>query len=216
MVFFREPGEAFSLLTVLQMGRNYEHNADGFVYLYAPNGNTEGTMNQLVLSRVRKDRILDRSCYEFFAGRGADGSSRWVRDIGQRAPVHTFPSGWVNAKVHPYSWHPSVAYIAPLKAYMMLNWGIGCAADGMWFDKPSYLGCWIASRPEGPWRQIHGETEWTPVGDRKARAYQPQIAPKWIASDGSSFWMVWTDFQIIDDSRPYYSFNAQKVQILVR
>ena len=45
---------------------------DGYVYLYAPNGNTEGTMNQLVLVRVPKDRILDRKAYEFFAG-GGDG-----------------------------------------------------------------------------------------------------------------------------------------------
>ena len=75
MIFFREPREAFSLITVLQMGKSYRHNSDGFVYLYAPNGNTEGTMNQLVLARVPKDRILDRRSYEFFAGRNSNGST---------------------------------------------------------------------------------------------------------------------------------------------
>jgi len=214
MVFFNEPGEAFSLLSVLQYGRNYEYNRDGFVYVYAPNGNTEGTMNQLVMFRVRKDRIRDRRAYEFFAARNPDGSAAWTKDIESRGVVHTFPSGWVNTLIHPYSWHPSVVYVAPLHVYLMANWGMGCGPDGMWFGKPSYLGFWTASEPWGPWTQIHEETEWMPGGDRGARAYQPQIAPKWIAQDGSSFWLVWTDFQDVNTGKPFYSFNAQKVRVL--
>jgi hypothetical protein len=212
MLFF-EPDEAFSLLTVLQMGRNYRDNTDGFVYIYAPNGNTEGTMNQLVLCRVPKEHILDRKAYRFFAGRNAAGSAEWSDDIGDRSPVHTFPSGWVNTKVHPYAWHPSVVFIRPLEIYLMANWGMGCASDGAWFDKPSYLGFWTAKDPWGPWAQVYEDTVWTPDRDANARAYQPQIAPKWIAQDGRSFWLVWTDFQEINGARPYYAFNTQKVEI---
>jgi hypothetical protein len=90
---------------------------------------------------------------------------------------------------------------------------MGCAPDGMWFGKPSYLGFWIAPQPWGPWTQVHEETAWTPLGDGKARCYQPQISPKWLAEDGRSFWLVWTDFQVIDGERPHYAFNAQKVLI---
>ena len=72
-----------------------------------------------------------------------------------------------------------------------------------------------------------------------ARAYQPQISPKWIAEDGKSFWLVWTDFQNTSEfaptlgkafaakrhedfmrlmiesrrHRPYYAFNAQRVDL---
>ena len=215
MVFFCEPGDAFSLLTVLQMGRNYSHNRDGFVYLYAPNGNTEGTMNQVVLCRVPKGRMRDRSAYEFFVARDSDGDAAWSSRIEVRGVVHTFPSGWVNTKVHPYAWHPSVVYWAPLGLYLMANWGMGCNAAGEWFGKPSYLGFWTAPAPWGPWTQIHEEVEWTPAGDPGARAYQPQIAPKWLSGDGDSFWLVWTDFQVVDGKRPYYSFNAQKVEVSV-
>jgi hypothetical protein len=214
MAFFCEPGDAFSLLTVLQMGRNYRDNPDGYVYVYAPNGNTEGTMNQLVMFRVRRERVLERPAYEFFAARNPDGSAEWTADINARGIVHTFPSGWVNTQVHPYAWHPSVVYNAPLGVYLMANWGMGCAPDGMWFGKPSYLGFWTASRPWGPWTQIHEETAWMPAGDPEARAYQPQIAPRWIAPDGKSFWLVWTDFQVIDDRRPFYAFNMQQARIL--
>ena len=220
MVFFEEPGDAFSLLTVLQMGKNYQHNTDGFIYVYAPNGNTEGSMNQLVMFRVPKDRILDRRAYEFFAGRSVDGKPKWSRRLEDRGVVHTFPSGWVNKYVHPYAWHPSVVYYEPLGLYLMANWGMGCSPTGHWFGKPSYLGFWTAPQPWGPWTQVHEETVWTPAGDAGARVYQPQIAPKWIADDGLSFWLVWTDFQVIEDSsshngRPYYSFNVQKVQVVV-
>jgi hypothetical protein len=247
MAFFEEPGEAFSLLTVLQMGRNYEANKDGYVYVYAPNGNVEGTMNQLVMFRVPKESLLDRGAYEFFAGLDAEGSASWSKAIEDRGIVHTFPSGWVNVNGHPYAWQPSVVYNEPLGVYLMANWGMGCTEDGeWWFGKPSYLGLWTAPNPWGPWTQIHEETAWEPDQDPGARAYQPQISPKWIAADGRSFWLVWTDYQVVGgtsdadhdelafaevrsnggsvpmelftkdaEAKPYYSFNAQRVDLIV-
>lgn len=215
MTFFEEEGDAFSLLTVLQMGQEYGQNRDGYVYVYAPNGSTERTMNQLVMFRVPKERILERGAYEFFVSRTADGGAEWSANIADRGPVHTFPSGWVNKTLSPYAWQPSVAYVEPLGVYLMANWGMGCDEKGEWFQKPSYLGFWTAPRPWGPWKQIHEETAWTPGGDRLSRAYQPQIAPKWIAADGKSFWLVWTDYQEVEGKgRPFYAFNAQRIEVL--
>jgi hypothetical protein len=224
------------------MGRNYAANNDGYVYVYSPNGATEGTMNQLVMFRVPKTQILNRGAYEYFAGLEGTGNARWAKEISARAPVHTFPSGWVNKTDHPWSWVPSVTYNAPLGIYMMATWGTGCAPDSSWFGKPSYLGIWSASHPWGPWRQIHEETSWTPGNDPAARAYSPQIAPKWIAPDGKSFWLVWSDYQAkqtdecqrvndevnraetseklaqlvpqIKQCLPYYAFNVQRVDLV--
>jgi hypothetical protein len=195
MVFFREPQNAFSLLAILQMGRNYEANRDGYVYVYAPNGITDGTMNQLVMFRVPKNQLLNRHAYEYFAGLSATGDATWCHEIEARAIVHTFPRGWVNRPSPVECWLPSVVYNAALDVYLMANWGCGTAEDGSVFSKPSYLGLWISSKPWGPWRQIHEETAWTPADDLAARCYAPQIAPKWIAADGRSFWLVWTDYQ---------------------
>ncbi len=216
MIFYEEPGEAFALITVLQMGRNYEQNRDGYVYLYAPNGNREGSMNQLVLARAPLAHLLDRRAYQFFAGCTARGDARWSPHIDERQVVLTFPAGWVNRLIHPYAWQPSVVYYAPLDVYLMANWGMGCNVNGEWFARPSYLGFWTAPQPWGPWTQVHEETAWTPAGDSAARAYQPQIAPRWIAADGSSFWLVWTDFQdVVGQGKPYYSFNAQRALVSV-
>ena len=210
MIFFDEPDEAFSLVTLLQMGKNYEHNKDGYIYGYAPFGNGEGAANQLAMLRVAKDRIRNRSEYEFFVARNHDGSAKWSDHIDDRGVVYSF------LKCHwPWTcWHPSVVYNAPFDVFMMANWAMGCGADGPSVDAPSYLGFWLADKPWGPWRQVHEEKEWTPGRDRQARAYQPQISPRWIANDGKSFWLVFSDFQNVDGEHPHYGFNYQQVEIL--
>jgi hypothetical protein len=152
-------------------------------------------MNELVMFRAPRESLMDRRAYEFFAGRRATGAAAWTADMDRRAVVHTFPRGWVNRTVHPWSWIPSVAYNPGLGQYMMVNWGTSSASDGSWFGRPSYLGPWVAPKPWGPWEQVHEETSWTPAADSAARCYQPQIAPKWIAPDGRSFWLIWSDFQ---------------------
>lgn len=201
LMFFQEPDGCFSLLSVLQMGRNYSANRDGYVYLYGLNGNVDGRMNELVLLRVRIGQVLDRSACQFFAGRQVDGRARWVQDIRDRAVVHTFPRGWVNrTNIFPgdlvvESWLPSVVYNEPLGLYLMASAGVGCTPDGKEFGKASYFGLWVSQTPWGPWRQIHEERAWTPGGDPAARAYAPQIAPKWIAPDGRSLWLVWADLR---------------------
>lgn len=201
LAFFNEPNGCFSLLSFLQMGRDYRANRDGAVYVYSPNGNLDGLMNELVMFRVPASKVLDRSAYEFFAGRTASGSPIWKKDISERRPVHVFPRGWVNSTslfpgdIVVETWLPSVVYNEPLGIYMMVGAGTGCAADGTEFARPSYLGFWVSDTPWGPWRQIHEETAWTPGGDMASRPYSPQIAPKWIAPDGKSLWLVWTDLK---------------------
>ena len=197
--FFQAPDGCFSLLAVLQNGRAYRGNRDGHVYIYGLNGSVDGLMNQLMLLRVPKDRVADRSAYRFCAGRSRSGRVRWSAHIADRRPVHTFPRGWVNyTNLFPgdlvvESWLPSVVWNEGLGLYMMASAGIGCAPDGTEFGKPSYLGLWVSDAPWGPWRQIHEDGSWTPGGDLSARAYAPQIAPGWIAPDGKSFWLVWAD-----------------------
>lgn len=199
LTFFNEPDGAFSLLAFLQQGRAHSASRDGYVYVYGLNGSVDGLMNELVMFRVREDSVADRAAYRFFSGRRGDGSARWSADIAARAPVHTFPRGWVNyTNLFPgdlvvESWLPSVTWNEGLGLYMMASAGIGCAPDGTEFGKPSYLGLYVADQPWGSWRQIHEDTAWAPDGNMAARAYAPQIAPGWIAADGRSCWLVWAD-----------------------
>lgn len=213
MLFLEEPQDAFSIISVLQMGQDYSDNRDGYIYMYAPNGNSEGTMNQLVMLRVAKDQILNRKSYEYFAGLSARGGARWSAILKDRAVVHTFPEGWVNKAAHPWAWIPSVSYNAPLGLYMMANWATapGPAPKEEWFKGPSYLGFWISPNPWGPWTQVYENRSWTPGGDPAARCYSPVIAPKWIAKDGKSFWLVWTDYQEILNEEEYQEIRSREI-----
>src|SRR5262245_37112955 len=91
------------------MGKHYRDNRDGYVYVYAPNGRTEGAMNQLVMFRVPKGKILNDEAYEYFAGLLPDGNAHWSRDISARQIVHAFPSGLVPL-IWPLAWLPSVGW----------------------------------------------------------------------------------------------------------
>ena len=244
MVFWNEPGESFGVRGILQMGQDYSANTDGYVYGYAPNGGTEGTMNQLVMFRVPKGSVTDRSAYEFFVSANADGSATWTPDLLKRGVVHTFPSGWVNRFMHPYAWMPSVTYNEALGLYLMANWATGVGEDGFWFGKPSYLGMWSSTTPWGPWEQFYENESWTPEGDQNAVCYSSVILPAWVAEDGRSFWLMWTDFQstfsaeekehwgpivpeaiksgdhktlaqYVGTGQPYYSINLQRVDLEV-
>lgn len=240
MAFWQEPDRAFSLLTFVQMGRDYSANRDGYAYLYSPNGVTSATLNQLALVRMPVASIPDRSTWEFFVGHEPDGGARWSPNIEDRGVVHTFPTGWVNEKGLSHSWQPGVTYNEPLGLFMMANWGHGAAVDSGEFSSPSYLGFYVSENAWGPWRQIHEEL-WTPEGDQNARCYQSQIPAKWIAADGKSFWLVWSDFQSLQGAeleaanerlrepglsleeklarraaiRPYYALNTQRVDLIV-
>lgn len=246
LVFFDEPQGAFSLLSILQMGRSYGANRDGYIYVYSPNGNSQETMNDLAMFRVPKGQLLHRGAYEYFGGLKSSGQAAWVKDITARRVVQSFPRGWVATSPGiPFSWFPSVVYNAPLDVYLMVNWGQGWSPGSDWFGKPSYLGFWVAPNPWGPWTQIHEETAWTPGRDAAARAYQPQIVPKWIAADGKSFWLAWPDFQTTSQesarqadeerkrivaptredelrwialtrkAKAYYGFNAQRIDLVL-
>ncbi len=143
-----------------------------------------------------------------------------------------------------WAWLPSLAYNEGLGLYMMTNWGMDLADDGKWFGRPSYLGIWVAEQPWGPWTQVHEDAHWAPGGDEHAQCYHPVIPPKWLAPDGKSFWLVWTDFQVVGTdeeraelgaateaaqaannvpalkalaraSQPYYILSAQRVGLTV-
>jgi hypothetical protein len=215
-IFLQEDGDAFNVPIVLQMGQEYVDNRDGYVYVYSPNGNTDGTMNEIVLCRVRKEELLDRAGYDFFAGFSPNGQPRWSGQIGDRKPVVTAPEGWVlplriesaaetpwrigvEVQAQPHSWTPTVVYNRALDVYMMANTGMGVGDDGRWFGKASYLGFWVADQPWGPWLQIHGDAAWSPTGDDRERAYEVNISPKWIAADGRSLWIVGTDYMDVEE-----------------
>lgn len=209
----------------VQMGRAYELNRDGYVYAYS------SSKTGVMMFRVPKAGILDKTAYEYFASRSDDGSVKWVRDFNSWAPMLSIPKGWGI---------DSIVYNAALDLYMMTG-SKGTMIAPKELYEPSSLGIWMASNPWGPWDQVHEEAAWLPGGHPSACAANPVIAPKWISEDGKSFWLVFTDLVHSGDFRqelqsvwfharsekesnrlameyckghPYYRFCVQRVDIV--
>jgi hypothetical protein len=208
-----QPEGAFASPVFLQMGKDYELNEDGYVYVYSTNGGEDGTANELVMYRVPRAHVLDRSAYEFFAGLDEEGSATWTKDITARSPVHTFPRGWVAGKMPgaiPAGWWTSVTFNPPLGLYMISASGTGQGSTGGWFGTPSYLGFWVGPTPWGPFTQVHEELAWTPENEPESRSFKPAIPPKWISEDGKSFWLIWSDYALKATANEPEEFNPDR------
>lgn len=176
MFFFEESGREhdgeaaypFSFCSFAQRGRGHEAADDGYVYIYSPEG---AQSNELLLVRVKTDRLCERKQWQFFAGRDG-GQTQWRSDLAKRQPVHVFPAkndqgehfGW-------YSWLPSVVWNPGLKLYIMANGGtyggrkMTDSADDYydaWMHTESgSLGFWYSKTPEGPWHRFFYDAKWT-------------------------------------------------------
>jgi uncharacterized protein DUF4185 len=245
MIFWSEPKDAFAGPILLQMGKDYRGNRDGYVYIYGngtadPSDEAARTSGLLVI-RVPKTQVLDREAFEYFGGLKADGSAHWVKDIREQSAVLALSDGWGT---------DCVVHNDPLGIYMLTGSRVASimsgrkqSTDQSW--SPSSLGIWVAPQPWGPWTQVHEESTWLPGGDHGARPFSPQIAPKWISKNGKSFWLVWSDLQyrgsggvgneddlygrscvseeiFVERRRrwrehhPYWAFNSQRVDLVLR
>lgn len=232
MIFWDEPNGVFSGPRILQMGKGYEDNQDGYVYGYSTRRIKDMHEGDLVMFRVGKGALLDRAAYEFFAGMLRHREARWVRDINALEPVHSFPPGWSCS---------SVVYYRALDLYLMAGWAEPMidSKETIAWSGPSSLAFWAAPAPWGPWHQVYEDHSWAPANPGGGCS-EPIIVPKWIARDGRSFWLVWTDMyhtkgfrtkSVLDlfyvtDTRmfdqgmeryrefmPYYRFNVQRFDV---
>ena len=169
MAFFEEDGEAFSLLTILQMGKNYEYNTDGYVYIYSSDGpSAYESYDQMVLARVPADRVGERGAYEFLAGVGQDGTPAWSADIARRQRVFRYPG---------HCQRSDVVYVPGLKRYLM---ALGFDHGGAW-------GLFDAPQPWGPWTTVFHTADWG-LGD----THGYRLPAKWVSDDGVTLCLVFS------------------------
>jgi CubicO group peptidase (beta-lactamase class C family) len=164
----------FGCPTFLNFGRGYAGARDGFVYIYSHDGaGAYQAADRMVLARVRKDRIRDRSAYEFFAGLGTDGRPSWSGDPDRRAAVFSNPGACRRSSI---SYHPV------LGRYLWVQVLPG--------DDPRFrggLGIYDAPEPWGPWTTAYFARDWD-VGPGETAGFPT----KWISADGRTLHLVFS------------------------
>ncbi len=166
--------ESFGCPSFLNFGQNYAGARDEYVYIYSPDANTAyARVNQLVLARVPKNKIRDRSAYEFFVQIKDDGQPLWSVDISKREPVFHNPGAC-------YRTH--VVYNPGLKRYILTMAGAG---DDTRFS--GGFGVYDAPEPWGPWTTVFYTTSWD-VGPGESNSFPS----KWFSEDGRTGWLVFS------------------------
>jgi hypothetical protein len=159
---------AFGSPAFLNFGRNYAGARDAFVYTYSQNGpSAYESDNGIILARAPKDRIRDRSSWEFFERLDGGGRPVWTADIARRGAVFHYPANCQRV---------DAVYNAGMGRYLL---AVGYDHAGGW-------GLFDAPEPWGPWTTVL-HRQWDVAGTHGYR-----LPAKWISSDGLTMTLVFS------------------------
>ena len=177
----------FGAPTFLNFGKNYAGARDGFVYAYSHDADSAYVpADRMVLARVPRGRIRDRTAYEFLRALDPGGEPVWTRDIGGRGAVF----------VHPARCYRSgISYNTGLRRYL---WTQTIPGGDTRFE--GGFGVYDAPAPWGPWTTVQFAERWD-VGPGETSSFPT----KWMSDDGRTLALVFSG----DDA-----FSVRRGQIL--
>jgi len=164
--------ESFGAPTFLNFGKNYAGARDGYVYVYSLNGDSAyEPADEMVMARVPKNEIRNRSEYEFFMGLDGSGRPTWTEDIRRRGAVFENPG---------LCYRGGVTYNAGLKRYLWCQvLPASKHAQGPRFQ--GGFGIYDAPEPWGPWTTVFYTQEWD-VGPGETSSFPT----RWMSPDGKT------------------------------
>ncbi|HEY1110438.1 MAG TPA: serine hydrolase [Opitutaceae bacterium] len=179
---------SFAVPTFLNFGKNYAGARDDYVYIYSQDGDSAYVgADHMVLARVPKARLTERSAYEFFSGTAS--APTWSRDIADRRPIFTHAG---------QCYRTGISYNAGLKRYLWCQIFPGSEhPQGPRFQ--GGFGVFDAPEPWGPWTTVFYTPAWD-VGPGDMSVFPT----KWMSADGRTLHLVFAG----DDS-----FSVRAVQL---
>jgi hypothetical protein len=167
--------KTFGCPEFVQFGPNYKGARDAYVYVVSQaNDDAYEYSPDVVMARVPKDKVSDRSAYRFFAGLDAKGKPLWSADISDRKPIFTDGRGVMRI---------SLTYNLALKRYIMT----ASHKVGEGPHNPS-LGVFEAPEPWGPWSTVYYDDHWA----GNDRVYHHKFPTKWMSPDGKTMWLLYS------------------------
>jgi len=162
----------FGCPTFLNFGKDYQGARDNFVYIYSHDDkDAYKPADRMVLARVAKNKILDRTAYEFFKVMDKQGKPLWSKDIAERGAVFTHAAMCIrsgisyNSGLHRYLWcqiHPDSKN-----------------PQGSRFQ--GGFGIYEAAEPWGPWHTVYYTRDWD-MGPGDTSSFPT----KWMSKDGKT------------------------------
>jgi hypothetical protein len=154
---------SFGSPAFLNFGRNYSGARDEYVCTYSQDGPSAYESDSgLILARVPKSKIRDRSAWEFFVDKDV-----WTPDITKRGHVFSYPANCQRV---------DVVDDPEIRRYLM---ALGYDHSGAW-------GLFDAPEPWGPWTTVL-HRQWDIQGTHGYR-----LPAKWISPDGLSLTLVFS------------------------
>jgi hypothetical protein len=180
-------GPKFGNLQFIGFGPGYSRVPSEYgnnVYAISNDSNWESG-DQLYLARVHRDRVLDRTGWEFF--HGTPERPAWTKDEAAAKPVFGDP-GHVG--------HSDMTYVPALKRFLLAVFSdtVPHREDATFretqtWEKHTELQLYEGPTPWGPWGLVYREEPW---GGPDHACYLPHLPAKWLDADGLGGWMLYS------------------------
>lgn len=171
----------FGLLGFVNFGRDYAGARDEYVYSYSQDSSRPDTpADRFVLLRAPKERVTERSAWEFFAGLDDNGQPRWSAKIEDRQGVFEHKEACLRS---------AMTYSPALKRYL---WWQQIPQPAGHRDRGDTrfdggFGVYDAPEPWGPWTTAYFTAKWD-VGPGE----HGDFPAKWMSADGRTNWLVFS------------------------
>jgi CubicO group peptidase (beta-lactamase class C family) len=177
----------------LNFGKNYSGARDNFVYIFSHDEkDAYKPADQMVMGRVPKGKITERSAYEFFAGFNKNGDPQWSGNIADRSGVFINPGRCMRG---------SISYNRGLKRYLWCQ-VLPQSDDPQGPRFSGGFGIYEAPEPWGPWHTVFFTKKWdTGPGETSS------LPTKWMSTDGKNCYLVFSG----EDC-----FSVRKVEFTIR
>ena len=173
--------DTFGCPEFIQFSKDYEGARDNYVYIVSQaNDSAYGYSPHIVLARVPKNKVADRSRYEFFAGLTPTGKPRWSPSIEKRRPIFTDRNGTQRIAVN---------YNAALERYILTT---SHRPPGSTSTHTAALGVFDAPEPWGPWTTVYYNSHWSVSDGKDCRTYHHKFPTKWMSPDGKGMWLLYS------------------------
>ena len=183
-VAFEHANTGISFGSFVQFGKDNTAARDDYVYTVAVEVTDTSTLNivqrpgKIMLLRVPRGAIEDRSAYEFYAGPDSAGQPTWSASPGDKLAIYEDSDG-----VGPF---PQMTYIPDLERFVYTNQhGSGTDNAGM----QSLLTMADAPQPWGPWTVFHHDLFFPEI---QRTVFQWNFAPKWFRNSGRDFTLIFS------------------------